>query len=83
MIKSIAKNKKAYHDYFIEETFEAGLVLVGTEIKSIRQGKVQSPVTVSLPGGDLVISWAPDEHILMQGPATFVFEGEIDWAHFP
>ncbi len=41
MIKSIAKNKKAYHDYFIEETFEAGLVLVGTEIKSIRQGKVQ------------------------------------------
>ena len=41
MIKSIAKNKKAYHDYFIEDTYEAGLVLVGTEIKSIRQAKVQ------------------------------------------
>jgi len=33
------KNKKAYFDYFIEETFEAGLVLQGTEIKSIRKGK--------------------------------------------
>lgn len=39
--KIIAKNKKATFDYFIEETFEAGMVLQGTEIKSIRQGKVQ------------------------------------------
>lgn len=39
-IKIIAKNKKARHDYFIEETYEAGIVLVGTEVKSIRQGKV-------------------------------------------
>lgn len=36
--KLIAQNKKAYHDYFIEETFEAGIVLVGTEVKSIRGG---------------------------------------------
>ncbi|OOB77868.1 MAG: SsrA-binding protein [Epulopiscium sp. Nele67-Bin001] len=36
--KLIAQNKKAYHDYFIEETFEAGMVLVGTEVKSIRAG---------------------------------------------
>ncbi|WP_070000516.1 SsrA-binding protein SmpB [Cellulosilyticum sp. I15G10I2] len=36
--KLIAQNKKAYHDYFIEETYEAGIVLVGTEVKSIRQG---------------------------------------------
>lgn len=35
------KNRSAYHEYFIEETFEAGLVLLGTEIKSIRKGKVQ------------------------------------------
>ncbi len=34
------KNKKAYFDYFIEETLEAGIVLTGTEIKSIRQGSV-------------------------------------------
>ncbi|GIN62341.1 SsrA-binding protein [Robertmurraya siralis] len=38
--KVIAQNKKAYHDYFIEETFEAGIVLQGTEIKSIRAGRV-------------------------------------------
>jgi len=39
--KTVAQNKKAYHDYFIEETYEAGIVLQGTEIKSIRAGKVQ------------------------------------------
>ena len=38
--KLVANNKKAYHDYFIEETYEAGIVLTGTEIKSVRQGKV-------------------------------------------
>ena len=37
--KLIANNKKAYHDYFIEETYEAGIELVGTEVKSIRMGK--------------------------------------------
>lgn len=36
----ISNNKKAYHDYFIEDTLEAGIVLTGTEIKSIREGKV-------------------------------------------
>ena len=39
-IKVVAQNKKARHDYFIEQTFEAGIVLTGTEVKSIRQGKV-------------------------------------------
>lgn len=38
-IKLIANNKKAYHDYFIEETCEAGLALHGTEVKSLRMGK--------------------------------------------
>jgi len=37
-VKPIAKNSKAYHDYFVEEQFEAGIVLAGTEVKSIRQG---------------------------------------------
>lgn len=37
--KDICINRKAYHDYFIEETFEAGMVLQGTEIKSLRNGK--------------------------------------------
>jgi SsrA-binding protein len=39
-VKQIAGNRKAYHDYFIDETFEAGLVLVGTEVKSLREGRV-------------------------------------------
>ena len=38
-IKLIANNKKAYHDFFIEEKYEAGIELSGTEIKSLRQGK--------------------------------------------
>lgn len=38
--KIIAQNKKAHHEYFIEDTYECGIVLVGTEIKSIRLGKV-------------------------------------------
>ncbi len=38
---SITENKKAFHDYFIEEQFEAGLVLEGWEVKSIRAGRVQ------------------------------------------
>ncbi len=37
--KLIANNKKAYHDYFIEDTYEAGIELVGTEVKSLRMGK--------------------------------------------
>ena len=39
-LKTIAQNKKARHDYFIEETYEAGIELFGTEVKSIRQGRV-------------------------------------------
>ena len=38
--KIIAQNKKAYHDYFVEETYEAGLALFGTEVKSVRGGRV-------------------------------------------
>ena len=39
-IKQVAANRKAYHDYFIEEKFEAGIQLAGTEVKSIRMGNV-------------------------------------------
>ena len=38
-VKLIANNKKAYHDYFIEDTYEAGIALAGTEVKSLRMGK--------------------------------------------
>lgn len=40
-MKEITVNKKAYHDYFIIDKYEAGLSLLGTEIKSVRKGKVQ------------------------------------------
>ena len=39
-VKLISQNKKAYHDYFIEETYECGISLAGTEVKSIRAGQV-------------------------------------------
>ena len=39
-VKLISQNKKAYHDYFLEETIECGIELVGTEVKSLRDGKV-------------------------------------------
>ena len=39
--KTVALNRRASHDYFLEERIEAGMVLTGTEIKSVRQGKVQ------------------------------------------
>ena len=39
-VKIVAKNSKAYHDYFIEEKYEAGIELAGTEVKSIRMGNV-------------------------------------------
>ena len=38
--KNIAENRKAFHDYHVVETFEAGIVLLGTEVKSIREGRV-------------------------------------------
>lgn len=54
--KVVANNKKAYHEYFIEEKYEAGLVLVGTEVKSIRQGKVNLKDSyVSLKNGEAFV----------------------------
>ena len=55
-MKIIANNKKAYHDYFIEETFEAGLVLTGTEIKSIRAGQISLKESFcKIRGGEVFI----------------------------
>ena len=55
--KIIATNKKAYHDYFIEETFEAGIELVGSEVKSIRQGAVNLKDSyATLKNGELILT---------------------------
>lgn len=54
--KIIANNKKARHDFFIEEVYEAGIVLTGTEIKSIRQGKVNLKDSYAkVENGELII----------------------------
>ncbi len=53
---SIVQNKKAFHDYFIEERFEAGIVLEGWEVKSIREGRVQlQEAYVIVSGGELFL----------------------------
>lgn len=52
----VANNKKARHDYFIEDTYEAGIVLTGTEIKSIRQGKVNIKESYAkIENGEMII----------------------------
>lgn len=54
--KIVANDKKARHDYFIEEVYEAGIVLTGTEIKSVRAGKVSIKESYArLQNGELVI----------------------------
>ena len=50
---SLATNRKARYDYSVTETFEAGLVLLGTEIKSIREGKITSIFNVEIDPKDL------------------------------
>lgn len=55
-VKVVANNKKARHDYFIEETYETGIVLTGTEIKSIRQGKVSIKESYAkVENGEMII----------------------------
>ena len=53
----IANNKKAYHDYFIDEIFEAGIELAGTEVKSLRQGKCSIKESyVSIEKGEVYVN---------------------------
>ncbi|MBQ5953642.1 MAG: SsrA-binding protein SmpB [Lachnospiraceae bacterium] len=55
-IRLIAQNKKAYHDYFIDDTYEAGISLVGTEVKSLRMGKCSLKESyIDEKGGELFI----------------------------
>ncbi len=55
-IKIISQNKKAYHDYFIEETFQAGISLTGTEVKSIRAGRCNLKDSyISIENGEAIL----------------------------
>ena len=54
--KIMARNKKAFHDYFVDEEYEAGIELLGTEVKSIRAGRINLKDSyVSLKGGEAVL----------------------------
>ena len=53
---TLAQNKKAYHDYFIDETYEAGISLFGTEVKSVREGKLNLKDSyVSVKTGEAIL----------------------------
>ena len=55
-IKSVSKNKKAFHDYFVDETYETGISLFGTEVKSVREGKVNLKDSyVSVKTGEAIL----------------------------
>ncbi len=60
-------------------TRACGTGACATAVAAIRRGLVQSPVTVSLPGGDLVIAWQPGGTMVMSGPATEAFRGTFNW----
>lgn len=54
--KLIANNKKAFHDYFVDEKYEAGIVLVGTEVKSLRMGKCSvKEAFIGIDNGEMFI----------------------------
>ncbi|MBC7766061.1 MAG: SsrA-binding protein SmpB [Hyphomonadaceae bacterium] len=54
--KVLAQNRKAWHDYFIEEAFEAGIALFGTEVKSVRQGMVNLKESyASVQNGEVIV----------------------------
>jgi SsrA-binding protein len=67
--ETIAQNRKAYHDYHIVETVEAGIALTGSEIKSIRQGKVNLRDSYARPSnGEL---WLVGAHIARYDAASY------------
>jgi len=67
-LKIVATNRKAYHDYHIEETHEAGIALTGTEIKSVRSGSVNLRDSYAqVRNGEL---WMLNVHIAPYEPAS-------------
>jgi SsrA-binding protein len=69
-IKNIATNRRAYHDYFIGESVEAGIALSGTEIKSVRAGAVNmSDSYVKAEKGEM---WLENMHIARYAPGSYM-----------
>lgn len=69
-IKTVATNRKAYHDYYIQDSLEAGIALTGSEIKSIRAGKVNLRDAYVRPeGGEL---WLLNMHIARYEASSYM-----------
>ena len=70
VIKTVATNRKAYHNYRIEDSLEAGIALTGTEIKSIRAGRVSlGDAYARLEGGEL---WLLNAHIARYEASSYL-----------
>jgi SsrA-binding protein len=66
----VATNRQAYHDYFVDETFEAGITLTGTEVKSIRDGKVNlRGAYARIKDGEV---WLENVHIAEYAQGTYM-----------
>ena len=77
-IKRVAENRKARHDYFIDDTYEAGIVLVGTEVKSLREGRINLRDSyVEVKGS----AYAPE--LFLVGAHISPFEQGNIWNHEP
>lgn len=68
-IKTIALNRKAYHDYHVQETLEAGIALTGTEIKSVRAGRVNLRHAYAKPENNEL--WLYEMHIARYDPGSY------------
>ena len=69
-VKIVATNHKAYHNYFVGDSFEAGIALTGSEIKSIRQGRVSlGDAYVQPQGGEL---WLVNAHIARYEASSYM-----------
>ena len=67
---TVAANRQAYHDYFVDETIEAGIVLTGTEVKSIREGKVNlRGAYARIKDGEV---WLENVHIAEYAQGTYM-----------
>lgn len=69
-IKTIATNRKAYHDYHLQDNIEAGIVLTGTEIKSIRAGRVNLRDAYVKPENNEL--WLLNAHIARYEPSSYL-----------
>jgi SsrA-binding protein len=76
--KRIADNRKAYHDYFIDDTYEAGIALAGTEVKSLREGRVNlRDAYVEVKGP----AWRPE--LFLQNAHISPYDQGNIWNHDP